>query len=158
MSASTTPTAAGSVSSPSKKKTVRASKSPSHSTSDWIGTSLLTAKAIAAGAECIPFPYVKGVFGVVISLLETVEKVKKNQDDLRDLCDDTLTIMKIVQDQISAHGDTAATKFKALCEDLENCLKEVLDAVMDLQKEPKGLRGRFKEVVTLTSTKDKISI
>lgn len=48
-----------------------------------------------------------------------LQKVKKNRDDLRDLCDDTLAIMKIVQDQISAHGDTAATKFKGLCEDLE---------------------------------------
>jgi hypothetical protein len=48
-----------------------------------------------------------------------LQKVKKNKDDLRDLCDDALTIMKIVQDQTSAHGDTPATKFKDLCEDLE---------------------------------------
>jgi hypothetical protein len=38
-----------------------------------------------------------------------------------------------------------------------SCLKEVLDAVKDLRKEPKGLRGRFKEIVKLTSTKDKIT-
>lgn len=38
-----------------------------------------------------------------------------------------------------------------------SCLKEVLDAVEELSKEPKGLRGRFKEVVKLTSTKDKIA-
>jgi hypothetical protein len=31
------------------------------------------AKAITAGAECIPFPYVKGVFGTVVVILETVE-------------------------------------------------------------------------------------
>ncbi|KAJ7120874.1 hypothetical protein C8R44DRAFT_853251 [Mycena epipterygia] len=155
MSASTTPTAAQSSSPPSKKKKARVSKSSPLTTSDWVGTSLLTAKAIAAGAECLPFPYVKGVFGIVVTLLEMVEKVKKNRDDLKDLCDDTLAIMKIVQDQISAHGDTAATKFKGLCEDLENCLKEVLDAVKDLRKEPKGLRERFREVVKLTSTTDK---
>lgn len=51
--------------------------------------------------------------------LSRLQKVKKNQDDLRDLCDNALTIMKIVQDQISVHGDTAATRFKGLCEDLE---------------------------------------
>jgi nitrogen fixation/metabolism regulation signal transduction histidine kinase len=51
--------------------------------------------------------------------LSRLQNAKKNQDDLRDLCDDALAIMKIVQDQISAHGDTAATRFKGLCEDLE---------------------------------------
>ncbi|KAJ7347574.1 hypothetical protein DFH08DRAFT_809307 [Mycena albidolilacea] len=100
--------------------------------------------------EFRPLPYVKGVFGVVVTLLETVENVKKNQDDLRDLCDDALTIMKIVQDQTSAHGDTAATRFKGLCADLESCLKEVLEAVKDLQKEPKGLSGRFKKFFLAT--------
>lgn len=73
MSASTTPPAVGSGSSPSKKETVRAPEYPSQSSSDWIGTSLLTAKVIAAGTEFIPLPYVKGVFGVVVTLLETVE-------------------------------------------------------------------------------------
>jgi hypothetical protein len=73
MSGSTIPPAVGSGSSPSKKNAVRASKSPSQSSSDWVGTSLLTAKVIAASAECIPLPYVKGVFGVVVNLLETVE-------------------------------------------------------------------------------------
>jgi hypothetical protein len=62
----------GSGSSLSKKETVRAPKSPSQS-SDWIRTSLPTANIIAAAAEFIPLPYVKGVFGVVVTLLETVE-------------------------------------------------------------------------------------
>jgi hypothetical protein len=48
-------------------------KSPSPSGTDWLANSLLFAKTIAAAAECAPFPYLKGVFGTVVVLLETVE-------------------------------------------------------------------------------------
>ncbi|KAJ7640938.1 hypothetical protein B0H17DRAFT_1339233 [Mycena rosella] len=91
----------------------------SESKSDWLETSLTTAKGITAAAECPPFPYVKGVFGMVVIILETVEKVKKNRDDVKELCDNIMEIVSIVQDQLSSHGDTAAVKFKGLCEDLE---------------------------------------
>ncbi|KAJ7501410.1 hypothetical protein B0H11DRAFT_2188983 [Mycena galericulata] len=78
-------------------------------------------------------------------------------DNLKELCEDTVTIIEIVRDQISAHGDTAALKFKKLCEELEKCLQEILDTVKPLQKKPKGLSGRFKEVIKLSSTTEQIT-
>ncbi|KAJ7203817.1 hypothetical protein GGX14DRAFT_398571 [Mycena pura] len=119
-------TTVGPSSSSSQNKTLGAAKSSS-STSNWLETSLLMAKALTAGVECLPFPYINGVFVVVVTLLETLQllqKVKKNQRDLKDLCGDTLDIMTIVRDHLSAHGDTAATKFKRLCEDLESTYKD----------------------------------
>ncbi|KAJ7442430.1 hypothetical protein FB451DRAFT_1568941 [Mycena latifolia] len=94
-------------------------KSSPQSKSDWLSNSLMAAKVVTAAAECIPFPYVKGVFGTAVSILETVEKVKKNRDDLKELCENITEIIRIIQDQLSAHGDTAAVKFKGLCGDLE---------------------------------------
>ncbi|KAJ6571875.1 hypothetical protein B0H19DRAFT_671437 [Mycena capillaripes] len=123
--------------------------------SDWIGASLLTARTLMTATECTPFPFANGVFGIVVVLLETVEKIKKNRDDLKELCDDALEIIEIVRDQISAHGDKAV-KFKGLCEDLERCLQDILEAVKPLQKEPKGFRSRFKEVLKLSSTAEQI--
>jgi hypothetical protein len=41
------------------------------SSTDWLWTSLLAARTIAAAAESVP--YLKGVFGTVVVLLETVE-------------------------------------------------------------------------------------
>ncbi|KAJ7494871.1 hypothetical protein B0H11DRAFT_920435 [Mycena galericulata] len=155
MSASNTPNTGTSNSLPNGG-VPRTTESPSRST-DWVGMSLLTAKAITAAAECAPFPYIKGVFGTVIILLETVEKVKKNRDDLKELCEDTVTIIEIVRGQISAHGDMAATNLKGLCEDLERCLQDILDAVKPLQKKAKGLSGRFKEVIKLSSTTEQIT-
>ncbi|KAJ7484115.1 hypothetical protein FB451DRAFT_1231562 [Mycena latifolia] len=130
---------------------------PSVSNSDWLATSLVTAKAVMAGAECLPFPYVKGVFGMVMAILETIEKVKKNQEDLKELCGIIMEIIKTIQDQLSSHGDTAVVKFKGLCENLEGVLQDILKAVKQLQKEPRGFSGWFKEIVKLNSTTDEIS-
>ncbi|KAJ6500283.1 hypothetical protein DFH09DRAFT_1289820 [Mycena vulgaris] len=132
-------------------------KSSSQSKSDWLAGSLTTAKLIAAGAECIPFPYVKGVFGTVVVILETVEKGKRNRDDLKELCGNIMDIMKIIQDQLLTHGDTSALKFKGLCEDLAGVLEGVLKSIKQLLREPRGLRGRFKEVMKLGSTADEIA-
>ncbi|KAJ6524942.1 hypothetical protein B0H19DRAFT_1085065 [Mycena capillaripes] len=153
MSSSTPPNATGSSSSPKKTRI----KLSSQSSSDWIGPSLLAAKAITAGAECAPFPYIRGVFGLAVVILETVEKVKKNRQDLKEVCGDILEIIKIVRGQILVHGETAATTFKGLCEDLEGCLKEVLQAVEQLNNKPHNLRERFKEVIKLNDTADKIA-
>ncbi|KAJ7082310.1 hypothetical protein C8R44DRAFT_753794 [Mycena epipterygia] len=155
MSARSPPNIGGS----STRVTITAQSSSQSNDSDWVGISLLAAKAVAAGAECLPFPYVKGVFGLAVILFETVEKVKKNRDDLEELCGDTLEIMKIVRDQILAHGDTAALKFKSLCEDLESGfrrLQDVLNAVKKLYLKPQGIRGCFREIVKLGSTGDQI--
>ncbi|KAJ7474070.1 hypothetical protein FB451DRAFT_1367085 [Mycena latifolia] len=165
-----------SLTSPSGKPTatsVRAFKV--NSKSDWLGPALLAAKTITAGAECVPFPYVKGAFGVIVILLETVEvqyllvlidgmfnhrflqKAKKNRDDLREVCENSTEIMKIVQDQISSHGSTAAEKLKGVCEELESALTKIVDEVQKWQDAPRGFRRQFKEIVKSSSITDKIS-
>ncbi|KAJ7468128.1 hypothetical protein FB451DRAFT_389303 [Mycena latifolia] len=144
--------------SPSRKPNAtsfRASKP--NSKSDWLGPALLAAKAITAGAECVPFPYVKGAFGMIVVLLETVEKAKKNRDDLKELCENSMEIMKIIQDQISSHGPTAAEKLKSVCEELESALDIILSEVKNLQGAPKGFQGRLKEMVKSRRITDKIS-
>ncbi|KAJ6484278.1 hypothetical protein DFH09DRAFT_1291829 [Mycena vulgaris] len=157
MSAPPNPASSTSPQTQAKGSRVFKSKSSSQSTSDWLASSLTTAKVIAAGAECIPFPYVKGVFGTVVIILETVEKVKRNRDDLKELCGNIVEIIKIIQDQLVAHGDTGALKFKGLCEDLASVLEGVLQSIKQLPKESRGLSGRFKEVMKLGSTADKIA-
>ncbi|KAJ6506434.1 hypothetical protein DFH09DRAFT_282256 [Mycena vulgaris] len=157
MSTPPNPASSPSLRTQAKRSRVFKSKSSSQSKSDWLAASLTTAKLIAAGAECIPFPYVKGVFGTVVVILETVEKVKQNRDDLKELCGNIVEIIKIIQDQLVAHGDTGALKFKGLCEDLASVLEGVLQSIKQLPTESQGLSGRFKEVMKLGSTADKIA-
>ncbi|KAJ7467942.1 hypothetical protein FB451DRAFT_386008 [Mycena latifolia] len=131
----------------------RASKS--NSKSDWLGPALLTAKTTNAAAEGVPF--VKGAFGVTVILLETVQKAKKNQDDLKELCENSMEIMKIVQDQIASHGPTAAEKLKSVCEELESALKVIVEEVTKWQDAPRGFRSRVKEMIKSSSITDQIS-
>ncbi|KAJ7640612.1 hypothetical protein B0H17DRAFT_467315 [Mycena rosella] len=84
-------------------------------------------------------------------------RVKKNRDDVKELCANIMEIVNIIQDQLSSHGDTAAVKFKGLCEDFESVLQGILKAVQQMKAEPRGFRSRFKEVVKLGSIADEIS-
>ncbi|KAJ7080691.1 P-loop containing nucleoside triphosphate hydrolase protein [Mycena epipterygia] len=117
------------------------------SKSAWLETLIFNAKLITSGADALPFPYVKGVFGTVVFLLEAVEKVNKNQNSMKELCVDTVDIITILRDQISSHGDTAALKFKGQCEELEGLLHDVLEAVNQLKIRPQGFGARIKEVI-----------
>jgi hypothetical protein len=49
-----------------------------NSNTDWLSNSLLAAKAISAGADCLPFPYVDGLFRMIVIFMETVEVIMPN--------------------------------------------------------------------------------
>ncbi|KAJ6523856.1 hypothetical protein B0H19DRAFT_1386313, partial [Mycena capillaripes] len=155
MSANSPPSAGASNS--SRKRFLPGLKSLSPN-SDWLAPSILTVKTVTAAAECLPFPYVKSVFGVVVVLLETVEKVKRNRDDLQSLCVNITEIAMILKDQLSLRGNTAALELKGLCEELESFLQTVLVAIkkMELQGESRGFRAHLKEFVKSSSITDEI--
>ncbi|KAJ7119749.1 hypothetical protein C8R44DRAFT_737517 [Mycena epipterygia] len=142
------------------------SKPSSTSNPAWLEALLFNAKLITAGADGLPFPYVKGVFSAVIFLLEAVQvwtelelsltenganlvlkTVKQNQENMKELCGDTVNIITVLQDQISAYGDTAALRF----------LQDVVDTVHQLQMKPQGFGGCCKEVIKASSTTDDIN-
>ncbi|KAJ7703642.1 P-loop containing nucleoside triphosphate hydrolase protein [Mycena rosella] len=125
--------------------------------SDWLTTMIFNAKAITAGAESLPFPYVKGIFGTAVFFLETVERLQKNRESMKELCADTMEIITIVRDRISAHTDTAAIQFKAQCEELESFLTDLVEAVTSRQKRPRGFSAVGKEVLKSGNTTDKIA-
>ncbi|KAJ7742899.1 hypothetical protein B0H16DRAFT_1693718 [Mycena metata] len=136
---------------------LRPFKAPSKSKSDWLAPAILTAKTITAAAECAPFPYIKGVSGTVLILLETVVRVKKNREDLEELCNSATEIITILHDQVKAHGNTAAVKFKGLCEELESYLEAVILAIRNLQDISKGFRGRVKEFLKSSNLTEEIA-
>ncbi|KAJ7144732.1 hypothetical protein C8R43DRAFT_1198539 [Mycena crocata] len=135
--------------------TPRASR-PS-TTSDWLANSLLTAKMAVSAAECAPFPFVKGAFSIVVVLLETVEKVKKNRENLKELCENTVEIMAIIKEQLTLHGDSAAIKFRGRCEEFESIIQDVLVEVTKMKNKDKSFCSKFKEVIKLSSTADTIA-
>ncbi|KAJ7027411.1 hypothetical protein C8F04DRAFT_1238095 [Mycena alexandri] len=142
---------------PSTTQPTGGNKASAKSKSEWLAPAILTAKTITAAAECVPFPYIKGVSGTVVILLETVEKVRKNREDLKELCESTTEIVMILHDQILAHGNTAV-KFKAMCEELESYLAAVVLAVQNLHNPSKGFRKRVKEfLLAAVATNSKVN-
>ncbi|KAJ7433714.1 hypothetical protein B0H11DRAFT_752715 [Mycena galericulata] len=134
-----------------------AHSSSASSSQDWIGNFISTAKVISAGANYLPFPYVGIAFGTALNLLETVEKIKQNRDDLKELCSSTVQIVSILRDALEFHGDVSGARFKGLCEEFASFLQSVSGDLEKLQADRQGFRGRFKEVIRFKSIGQKIT-
>ncbi|KAJ7359593.1 hypothetical protein DFH08DRAFT_932046 [Mycena albidolilacea] len=126
---------------------------------DWLAHMILAVKTMAAGAEFIPLPYIRAVFGTVVIFLETVDvsqKMKKNRDDLRDLCASTVEIVLLVRGEISANGSAAGARFMGLCERFISFMRLVQIELEMLMKSRAGVRGRIKEFVGAISVAGQI--
>ncbi|KAJ7863921.1 hypothetical protein B0H13DRAFT_1899392 [Mycena leptocephala] len=125
--------------------------------SDWLSNSIMIVKLAKDGAEAIPFSFVKGVFSMVLTLLETVQKVKDNQDDLKEVCASALEIVQHVDNMIKLHGDAIAGIFKDLCTKFMSFLQELQQSVEKLNNQQSRMSGFFKRVLKADSTAAKIS-
>ncbi|KAJ7446596.1 hypothetical protein FB451DRAFT_1375880 [Mycena latifolia] len=110
--------------------------------SDWLATSPTTAKAVTEGADCFPFPYVKGVFGTVVIILETVE---------------ISSLLMAAQLPRSSKVSVKTLKSATILPPILRVLQGVLKAIKQLHTEPRGFSGRFREVMRLSSTAEEIS-
>ncbi|KAJ7205257.1 hypothetical protein GGX14DRAFT_136460 [Mycena pura] len=130
---------------------------PSQPATDWLAPYLVTAKAITAAGEMVPFPYLKGVFGTAVLVLETIQKVKKNRDNMKDLCGNIVQIMNIMHGHLLSQKETDTSKLEILCKDLESVFQGVLSALEKLLNKPKGFRGHFNEAMQSDSVGDIIN-
>ncbi|KAJ7107502.1 hypothetical protein C8R44DRAFT_858004 [Mycena epipterygia] len=123
---------------------------------DWLANMIFAVKTMAAGADFLPLPYIRAAFSTVALFLETVDKITKNRDNLKDLCASMVEILVIVREQISAHGDAAAVRFMGLCESFVVFLQFLQDELEMLRNSRKGIRGRLKEIIRVTSMADQL--
>ncbi|KAJ7111382.1 hypothetical protein C8R44DRAFT_985519, partial [Mycena epipterygia] len=123
---------------------------------DWPAHMILAVKAMAAGADFVPFPYIRATFSTVLILLETVEKVKRNQDDLKELCGSIVEIVTVLRSEVVVHGDKGATRFMGLCEDLIAFLRHLQDELENLLTRRKSIGHRWKQLIKATSMEDQI--
>ncbi|KAJ7213902.1 hypothetical protein GGX14DRAFT_563482 [Mycena pura] len=124
----------------------------SKSKSAWLGPIIMTVQVVTASAGLVPFPYVKGVLETVKTVLEAVEKVKKNRDILKELCEDIAEITSIVKDKLSAYGNNVAEEMVCQCKEFDIVLQDVLVVLHKMQK----TRSLFKEMLRSSSIMDDI--
>ncbi|KAJ6559439.1 hypothetical protein DFH09DRAFT_1279616 [Mycena vulgaris] len=114
--------------------------------SDWLPNLIIAAKLIKDTGEVIPVPYVKAAFGIVVTLLETVQKVKQNREDWKEVCGSAVEIVQHVSHAIEFHGDAMAVRFKELCNGLQSFLEEIQQHLEKINRKQAGFKGRWREV------------
>ncbi|KAJ7705870.1 hypothetical protein B0H16DRAFT_1482064 [Mycena metata] len=145
---------------PQRKGAFRPFKPTSSSSSrksDGLSLLIVAAEAATAAGEFAPFPYIKGACGTFVTLLKAVENARRNQEDLKELCEKIQEIVDILQVQITANGAAIAVRLKDVCEEFERFLQEMLIAVDRMQAETKGFRGQIKGFIKSSSISAEIA-
>ncbi|KAJ7260243.1 hypothetical protein C8J57DRAFT_485408 [Mycena rebaudengoi] len=125
---------------------------------DRLANLILASKTVVAAAELLPFPYLNGALGLVIPILEAVQKMAKNREDFTELCASIVEIITLLQEEISRHGADAASRLTQFCDQLKNLLQEIEQGVGKLHKsEKRGFRTRFREFGRSTSIADQLN-
>ncbi|KAJ7734474.1 hypothetical protein B0H16DRAFT_1695868 [Mycena metata] len=130
---------------PKRKGAFRPFKATSRSSgrkSDSLALLIAAAEAATTAGQFAPFPCVQGACGTFVTLLKAVENVRRNQEDLAELCEKIKEIVDILQ--ILASGATIAVRLKDVCEEFERFFQEMLVAVARMQTETEGFRGQIK--------------
>ncbi|KAJ7364405.1 hypothetical protein DFH08DRAFT_1016759 [Mycena albidolilacea] len=123
---------------------------------EWLAHMILAVKTIAAGAEFIPVPYIRTACGTVVILLETVDRMKKNRNDLLDLCESIVEIVRLLQAEVSAHGNVAGTQCTWLISFAVSFLCMLQTQLERVVRNQVGFRGRLKEFLRATTIADQI--
>ncbi|KAJ7757339.1 hypothetical protein DFH07DRAFT_772821 [Mycena maculata] len=123
---------------------------------DWLPRMMSAVKMMAVAAEFIPLPYISASFSAVVLLLETVDRMKRNRGDLKELCATVTGIILILQHELSAHGQNAAIRFVGLCESFFALLQSMRESLENLLKSRRGIRGRLAAVIGATNVAQQI--
>ncbi|SJL16225.1 uncharacterized protein ARMOST_19744 [Armillaria ostoyae] len=106
----------------------------------WINVAKL---GVAAG-ELAPFPYIKGLCGCAVVVLEAIEKAGKNNEDLLDLADSIQKTIEMVQSTVKEHGESSALRFRDVCAELEVYLTDLTFELNSTRRKSRGIKRFLK--------------
>ncbi|SJL16248.1 uncharacterized protein ARMOST_19768 [Armillaria ostoyae] len=106
----------------------------------WIDIAKL---GVAAG-ELAPFPYIKGLCGCAVLVLEAIEKAGKNNEDLLDLADSIGKTIEMVQNTVTEHGESSALRFRDVCAELEVFLTDLISELNSTRRKSRGIKRFLK--------------
>jgi len=103
-----------------------------------------------------------------------LQNVRRNREDLKELCEKIKEIVEILRAQVAANGATLAVKLKGVCEEFERSvflfsgdlipclipvrfLQEMLVVVAKMQAETEGFRGHLKGFIKSSSISTEIA-
>ncbi|PBK63390.1 hypothetical protein ARMSODRAFT_542078 [Armillaria solidipes] len=106
----------------------------------WINVAKL---GVAAG-ELAPFPYIKGLCGCAVVVLEAIEKAGKNNEDLLNLADSIQKTIEMVQSTVKEHGESSALRFRDVCAELEVYLTDLTFELNSTRRKSHGIKRFLK--------------
>ncbi|KAK0192038.1 hypothetical protein F5146DRAFT_487857 [Armillaria mellea] len=121
------------------------------SRSSNLGTWIDIAKLGVAAGELAPFPYIKGLCGCVVLVLETIEKAGKNNEDLLDLADSIGKIIEVVQNTVTEHGESGALRSRDICAELEAYFVVLTAELNSTRRKSRGTK-RFLKAKSVSDT------
>ncbi|KAK0232071.1 hypothetical protein EDD85DRAFT_99561 [Armillaria nabsnona] len=109
-----------------------------------LGTWIDIAKLGVAAGELAPFPYIKGLCGCAVVVLEAIEKAGKNNEDLLDLADSIGKTIEMVQNTVKEHGESSALHFCNVCEELGRYLTDLTFQLNSTRRKSRGIKHLLK--------------
>ncbi|KAJ7607048.1 hypothetical protein FB45DRAFT_1011502 [Roridomyces roridus] len=119
------------------------------SCNDWLSNLQLLVAAFKSASSCIPVPCLPAIFEAVSAVLDVVEKVGKNDTDLKYLAESAVNIAKLLSEELQAYSDTPDFRLLALCNEFISYLEKVQ---IELPKRKSKLW--FKKYLKAKSTRD----
>ncbi|PBK63347.1 hypothetical protein ARMSODRAFT_540743 [Armillaria solidipes] len=113
----------------------------------WIDIAKL---GVAAG-ELAPFPYIKGLCGCAVLVLEAIEKAGKNNEDLLDLADSIGKTIEMIQNTVTEQGESSDVRFRDICGELEVYLTDLHVQLNSTRRKSRGI-SRFLKTKNVSDT------
>ncbi|KAJ7131499.1 hypothetical protein C8R43DRAFT_659388 [Mycena crocata] len=96
---------------------------------DWISNLKLLVVTLKSSAACTPVPCLQSIFEAVSAVLDLVERVGKNDTDLKYLSESVIKITELLADELNSHSDSLDVRLVELCNDFGRYLNLVGSAV-----------------------------
>ncbi|KAJ6533773.1 hypothetical protein DFH09DRAFT_124887 [Mycena vulgaris] len=121
------------------------------SSADWLSNAKLIVAALKSTSTCVPLPYIQPVFEAVTMILDLVERVDKNETDVKYLAESAIHITTLLTDELKSRPDYSDIRLLNLCEEFVRYLDKVAS---ELNK--RKSRIWFKKYLKVKSIRDSL--
>ncbi|KAJ7106973.1 hypothetical protein C8R44DRAFT_805043 [Mycena epipterygia] len=121
---------------------------------DWISNLQLLTAALKTTGACVPVPCLQPVLEAVSAVLDLVERVGKNETDLKYLAESVIDITTLLTAELKSRPDNADVRLVDLCTDFVRYLDDVTKELeKTLSRKPKFW---FKKYLKAKSIRDNV--
>ncbi|KAK0472596.1 hypothetical protein IW261DRAFT_1570686 [Armillaria novae-zelandiae] len=128
-------------------------------TKSIIRPTMVILKGLQAAGDTAPFPYIKGVAALALTVLEIVDAASTNRKDIDEFAErigNTITTLKNVADRYLKAGDDDISDLQGLCEDFQRCLQDIIHDLREIHKMNTD-KIKIIQYLMITDVRDKIS-